>query len=407
LKKFRPFFTIVLVLDFASPKVPPLLKQKFTPRGDYKKVIVYPLRASSPSTDVVSDCNHVIGLNVKPEEIAPLGKQWTYKPDTALPLSEAIRKIEFEVEYHLRTLDQIIFVTNDKKDSCGEDPCQALSHLRATARKLKRKIQFQIVGPLQCPKEKNDYLMVMDSTALSLPEVVANGKGLKTTPATDLPMEKMPVPKPKPKPNPSPNASKRPLASPSSRPSSKPSGSPSGRPSSNPSTKPSGKPSGQPSANPSAQSSGFPSPTPSLSSSPLPSTSPSPSGSPGLDGEILDNDFQLDGPPLTITLTRDKQVLRLTSPTITKVPTGDWDLKIVTPSWLKDVPPKKIHIDERVLYQMDLKDGLKDSLVWVDSLDEEDQIIILGDIAHQRKILVPSGSPSVPLAKGSQWKVVK
>jgi hypothetical protein len=377
LKKFRPFFTIVLVLDFASPKVPPLLKQKFTPRGDYKKVIVYPLRASSPSTDVVSDCNHVIGLNVKPEEIAPLGKQWTYKPDTALPLAEAIRKIDFEVEYHLRTLDQIIFVTTEKKDSCGEDPCQALAHLRATARKLKRKIQFQIVGPLQCPKEKNDYLMVMDSSALARAEIVANGKGLKTTPATDLPMEKMPVPKPKPKPKPnprpgaSPTASTRPLVSPSSRPS--------GRPSTNPS----------------------------LSSSPSPLISPSPSGSPGLDGEILDNDFQLDGPPLTVTLTKDKQVLRLTSPTITKVPTGDWDLKIVSPSWLKDVPPKKIHIDERVLYQLDLKDGLKDSLVWVDSLDEEDQIILLGGIAHQRKILVPSGSPSVPLAKGSQWKVVK
>jgi hypothetical protein len=367
LKKYKSLFTIVLVLDFASPKVPPLLKQKFTPRGDYKKVIVYPLRASSPSTDVVSDCNHVIGLNVKPEEIAAFGKQWTYAPNTALPLSEAIRKIDFEVEYHLRTLDQIIFVTTEKKDSCGEDPCQALAHLRATARKLKRKIQFQIVGPLQCPKEKNDYLMVMDSSGLSMAELVANGKGLKTTPATDLPMAKMPVAKPKPKATP--------------------------------------HPSGQPSAKPSAQSSILPSPTPSVSSSPAPSASPS--SSPGLEGEVLDNDFQLDGPPLTITLTKDKQVLRLTSPTITKVPTGDWDMKIVSPSWLKDVPSKKIHIDERALYQLDLKDGLKDLLVWVDSLDEEDQIILLGDLAHQRKILVPSGSPSVPLPKGSQWKVVK
>jgi hypothetical protein len=373
LKKYRSFFTIALVLDFASPKVPPLLKQKFTPRGDYKKVIVYPMRASSPSTDVVSDCNHVIGLNVKPEEIAALGKQWTYAPGTSLPLAEAIRKIDFEVEYHLRTLDQIIFVTNEKKDSCGEDPCQALSHLRATARKLKRKIQFQIVGPLQCPKEKNDFLMVTDSTSLPLKEIVANGKGLKTTPTTDLPMEKMPVPKPKPA------VSKRPIGSPSRQPTA--------------------KPSARVSASPSSSSSSSP------SVSPLPS--PSPLSSQGLEGEVLDNDFQLDGPPLTITLTKDKQVFRLTSPTITKVPTGDWDLKIVSPSWLKDVPAKKIHLDERTLFQLDLKEGLKDLLVWVDSLDEEDQIILLGDLAHQRKILVPSGSPSVPLPKGSQWKVVK
>lgn len=122
--------------------------------------------------------------------------------------------------------------------------------------------------------------------------------------------------------------------------------------------------------------------------------------------------IELRGPPLQIKLVSLESdsvpPVLLRSPNSAQIKAGNWRVSITSPSWLRQLPGWTLQVKPGDTVTMDLMQTLDSQVSWVKSSDDSDMIVEFGPPTDaMRRILIPQGSPSIPMPKMADYKVYR
>jgi hypothetical protein len=337
-------FTIALILDFMSPLSTKVLHQPFPP---IERIVLYPIRAEDPELPMPS-CSHPLEKFMSTQGL----KEWTGKlrndEQAGRPLVAAFEKIRFDIKFGLHPINQAVVNVPDG-DSCKKNICEEILKLDATLKEKGRKLELVEVSPLGCKIPKNSAIRVVPMDHASAAAIVNEVKNLAMKKPGEAEMSRLP------KPVASPVASIEPAIIELKGPPVK--------------VRFVQSEAGE------GDSSNSPGDVPTSAKS-------KPRGSKSVT------------PPIVAQV-----------PGTVKIPPGSWKVLMQSPSWTKETPGLQIDLKEREKRVFQVQSVFDDQLTWLESEKKRDQLLVFDLDGSTRRVLIPAGSPPIPMPKNIDWKI--
>jgi hypothetical protein len=307
-----------------------------------ERIVLYPVRAQDPDLAMPS-CDHPLEKFMSTQGLRDWSGKLQKDAKAGRPLVASFEKIRFDIQFGLHPINQVVVNVPDG-DSCKKNVCEELLKLEKTVRDKGRKLELVEVSPLGCKLPKNAAITLVSMSGASASEIVNEVKTLAMKKPTEAEI---------------------------------------GR-----SLK--------------------------VSPSPIPLPSPAPSIEPAPLSAIV----ELQGPPVKVRFVQAEPsesaktspalpntAIVAQAPTTVKVPPGKWKVSIQSPSWTKDISGLEIDLREREKRVLQLQKNFDDQLTWLESQKKQDQLLVFDLDGVTHRVLVPAGSPPIPMPKNIDWKV--
>lgn len=359
-QKTSSLFIVAMVLDFTSPKTQPLIQkqmQKNQARDQKSPLALYPLRVQA-GKDETSTCVKTLEKFIPTEKLAEWSMNAKADEKAAFPIAQVFNKIQFDLEFDLHSIDQLVInakIPKDK-DPCGKDVCKAVSQLEQTLLKKGKTLRVYSTSPIDCP-------------LLAISPILFEDENGKMTAASEKAFAAL--------------AKKSAVTKNSSGSTQKKV------------TKLAKKEKGNQEVVIQAAKA--------ISAGAMVVSLPA-------DDPVKDKSTLLDiqGPPFRMKLIQDgRPPLTVRAPAQVPMLEGKWTLKLISPTWLATLPEIKGEIVKASQSKIDIGAALSPHLMWVNSRNDDDQTIAFESDTNLPNILIPKGSGPIPLPKQATFRIIK
>jgi len=392
------FYIVAMILDFSSPSSQKLIQQQSGGKND--QVAIYPMRAKTGEKEL-SSCKMPLQKFINAHSLG----EWTGKTSTEakgeLPVAGALKKIEFDLQFELHGIEKLVINTAipAEKDACGQNVCEIISKIEKTLLSKGDTLRVFATSPIPCKllplspllfEDENGRLNEKSAQALAvfksqgkIAKAAGGKRGKKAQQALTAKIKQ--------------DAE---VAAQKAKEAALTRGA----------TMAQAEAAGKEAAKAVVAAAKAADAT-STAAAAIAATSPAAIAATAAIDPVKDNSTTLDlqGPPFRVVISQDgRPPITVRVPGSIPMKEGRWTMKIISPSWLSELPEISNSVSQGAHAKLNIKEALDSQLQWVESSPDEDQTVLFDPSTNRPNILIPKGGPPIPMPRqGMTFKVVR